>query len=880
MTTPLTSEVVVAHSQCPRKAYLLLRGGAPGEPHEYVRIQERRASANRERFLSTIVETSEVATRRVLRQGNFEVYCDVLTRRGGEEYEPTLIVGTGPITKEQRIALAYVGHVVGQLHGRRPASGRIVLKDGNAQRVKLEASYAALGTMLTALRAWSEQLPPEAPEVNLNDHCPVCPFRQECLAIAEKADSLTLLARMTPKLVRRFHKKGIFTITQLSYLYRPRRRKRSRPSDTSFKVELQALAIRTGKIYLHELPRVPRAAVELFLDVEGIPEEQSYYLIGVSVLRAGALEHHTFWANTPSDEANIWQSFLGMVSEYPGAPIFHYGAYERKAIATLGKRHGPNDGRLESLTQRLVNLSAHVHGKVYFPVRSNSLKDIGSFLGARWTSPVASGLQSLVWRDQWEISGDHQVRESLQAYNREDCHAAKILADALSQIDAFADDMGQVDYADRPKRCCSEAGELAHRQLEAVLKFASAAYHSRRRISFQPHPAPARKKRARRLRKRRRRITHTVLVPQRSTCPKCPNSSLRPSSSMSRRVLLDFILTRGGMRKRVIRYCGPQGYCPQCGRYYHPPDLAKYHKSEMYGRGFKAWVVYQRVALRLSYESIAESAYEQFGEPVSENSIPNFIREFARYYPDCERTMKERLLQSPFIHADETAISIRGVEYYVWVFTDGRHVVFQLHKTREGTVAQEFLAGYGGVVVSDFYAGYDAVPCRQQKCWPHLIRDLNDDLWAAPFDAEFERFVLAVRNLIIPIMQALHGGGAKARGLDRFLDSVEEFYAGTIFGTTYSSELASKYQKRFVKHKESLFTFLKCEGIPWHNNTAETAIRHLVVQEKISGSFFESVTHHYLVLLSIGQACRFQAKSFFKFLFSGEKDVDLFMSPL
>jgi len=194
--------------------------------------------------------------------------------------------------------------------------------------------------------------------------------------------------------------------------------------------------------------------------------------------------------------------------------------------------------------------------------------------------------------------------------------------------------------------------------------------------------------------------------------------------------------------------------------------------------------------------------------------------------------------------------------------------------------ASSIFAGYGGVVVSDFYAGYDAVACRQQKCWPHLIRDLNDDLWAAPFDAEFEQFVLAVRNLIIPIMQALQRGGAKARGLDRFLDSVEGFYAETIFGRAYSSELASKYQKRFVKHKESLFTFLKYEGIPWHNNTAETAIRHLVVQEKISGSFFESVTHHYLVLLSIRQACRFQAKSFFKFLFSGEKDVDLFMSPL
>jgi hypothetical protein len=27
-----------------------------------------------------------------------------------------------------------------------------------------------------------------------------------------------------------------------------------------------------------------------------------------------------------------------------------------------------------------------------------------------------------------------------------------------------------------------------------------------------------------------------------------------------------------------------------------------------------------------------------------------------------------------------------------------------------------------------------------------------------------------------------------------------------------------------------------------HNNTAETAIRHLVVQEKISGNFFEPIS--------------------------------------
>jgi hypothetical protein len=37
----ITSEVVVAYAQCPRKAYLLLFSSAQGELHEYVRLLER-----------------------------------------------------------------------------------------------------------------------------------------------------------------------------------------------------------------------------------------------------------------------------------------------------------------------------------------------------------------------------------------------------------------------------------------------------------------------------------------------------------------------------------------------------------------------------------------------------------------------------------------------------------------------------------------------------------------------------------------------------------------------------------------------------------------------------------------------------------------------
>ncbi len=99
-----------------------------------------------------------------------------------------------------------------------------------------------------------------------------------------------------------------------------------------------------------------------------------------------------------------------------------------------------------------------------------------------------------------------------------------------------------------------------------------------------------------------------------------------------------------------------------------------------------------------------------------------------------------------------------------------------------------------------------------------------------------------------------------------------------ITNTSYKFDVTQKYQKRFERYRESLFTFLSMDGIPWNNNTAERGIRHLAVQRKISGTFFEGPVSNYLLLLGIAQTCRFQEKSFLKFLLSGGLDVDAFRS--
>ena len=133
--------------------------------------------------------------------------------------------------------------------------------------------------------------------------------------------------------------------------------------------------------------------------------------------------------------------------------------------------------------------------------------------------------------------------------------------------------------------------------------------------------------------------------------------------------------------------------------------------------------------------------------------------------------------------------------------------------------------------------------------------------------------------MIIPIFETVDRYGVKTRYLNKFMKSVDWFYKDNITGKFYESEYIIKYQKRFDRYRDDLFLFLQEDGVPWNNNMGERAIRHLAVQRKISGTFFRTAVLDYLLLLGISQTCRFQEKSFLKFLISGEKDVELFKGP-
>jgi hypothetical protein len=300
--------------------------------------------------------------------------------------------------------------------------------------------------------------------------------------------------------------------------------------------------------------------------------------------------------------------------------------------------------------------------------------------------------------------------------------------------------------------------------------------------------------------------------------------------------------------------------------------------AHKYGPGVCSWVVYASIALRQTNATVAETLDEVFGIHLPLGSLSVLMRRAADRYRATYESLLTALRAGQLVHADETKVKIRGISGsgYVWVFASPQIAVYVYSPTRDGDTARDTLAGFRGVLVSDFYAAYDSLDCPQQKCLIHLVRDLNDDLLKHPFDEELKQMTVRFATLLQAVVETIDRYGLKKYHLHKHKKDVDVYFA-VESQAAYESEIALHYQQRLLKYREKLFTFLEHDGVPWNNNNAENAIKCFVSRRKtIGASLSEDGLRQYLPLLSIYQTLRYRGLSFWRFLLSGETDIDAF----
>lgn len=707
-------------------------------------------------------------------------------------------------------------------------------------------------------------------------YCSQCQFKNSCYEKLKEKDCISLLAGMTAKTRLKYQKKGITTITQLSYLFRPRRRISINPT-ASYAVELKALAIREQKTYIRQLPVFSEEKITIYIDFEGIPKENSIYLLGVLVCTSATKEYFSFWSENKEQEVANFEEFLNLIQQYPETPVYHFGSYEIKALKQTVKRQAKLLKQWLLIEKRMVNLLGYLRTHIYSPTYGNGLKELGGYLGFKWQDPEADGFLSINWRRNWEETRLGHWKDRLILYNKDDCLALHVVHNW------FKDLASGIEYSN--VQLVTQMKKHTPYQLQNNLEYgedfqliSKAAYFDYQRskiywrnakskntpIASETDLKPKTSGKGS-ITWKPKKVNEIIIAPPLKKCPHCGYTKLYQSRETKTAVIqTDLKFTVSGVRQHVAEYRSGTAKCARCYMKTNNRNLRIMH----YGDNLFALVINYYVSYHISNELISKLIREHYGIWISPMYLVMYKSKWwLKKWEPVASYIRKIVLNSPVVHIDETSIKLaRRESGYVWVFATLHTVYYHYTLTREANFLQDMLKDYRGIIISDFYPGYEPLKIKSQKCLIHLIRDLNDDLFKNQFDQEYKPIVTAFSSLLRNIIRTIDRHGLKKICLEKHIRETEQFY-NTFVEHTYKSELATKCAKRFKKHWEQLWTFLHYDGVPWNNNNAEAAIKAFAQHRRgVKGQMHVRGLTEYLQMLTVAQTCRYRNISFLDFI--------------
>jgi len=371
-----------------------------------------------------------------------------------------------------------------------------------------------------------------------------------------------------------------------------------------------------------------------------------------------------------------------------------------------------------------------------------------------------------------------------------------------------------------------------------------------------------RKRRAPEANQARRREEPSVVVTQAlpPTCPDC-GGRLGGVHVGRRRQVVDLPPPAAVV---VTEYPLERGWCSACRKWREAQvDLAGQALGQgRLGIGIAALVAHLRTSLRLPIRRIQAYLADLHGLQVSVGEVVDLLRRVGEQGVPTLMQVRDAARRRAVVHADETSWREAGQNGYAWLLAtpEGERYV-EYHHSRAGVVANGLLgADFRGVLVSDFYAGYNDTPGgRHQRCWVHLLRDARmlrethaDNLSVAGLETRV--WVDALLTLWQHVHHALtHPLATPAQRQTRHHRLLLDLQALGAQFVSVPDHPCRALAWRLWHFQHELLTCLLQSGVPPDNNLAERAIRPLVVTRKISGgtrSPHGSTTHMRLYSLA------------------------------
>ncbi|MFA5706905.1 MAG: transposase [Candidatus Neomarinimicrobiota bacterium] len=221
----------------------------------------------------------------------------------------------------------------------------------------------------------------------------------------------------------------------------------------------------------------------------------------------------------------------------------------------------------------------------------------------------------------------------------------------------------------------------------------------------------------------------------------------------------------------------------------------------------------------------------------------NMMNSLVNYLEPAYTRLGEEMIREDYLHADETVWYNNGHRGYAWGFFNNNYAYFVFPDSRAGKVVKKVfrvgspetaaLFNMCMVLIHDRYSAYTSIPVKHQNCYEHLKRDLIKMLEFDPDSDEAQRFVVALKPLLV---EAMHLCANKDI-------SDEEYYLDAnkikeqilkIVNAPANDGGVQGYQYIWRSHPKNFFQWVENRNVRCENNFAERGVRSLVIVRKTS----------------------------------------------
>jgi transposase len=237
------------------------------------------------------------------------------------------------------------------------------------------------------------------------------------------------------------------------------------------------------------------------------------------------------------------------------------------------------------------------------------------------------------------------------------------------------------------------------------------------------------------------------------------------------------------------------------------------------------------------------------GLKVTSQTLWDQLDAMAHHLEPTYRAIRREVLAAPVIGADETRWQLMGGKkkgnWYAWVLASPDAVFFDIQDSRSKASAERVLSGYGGVLMADGYAVYEALSRGDPKlivanCWAHVRRKFVEvqDNYPVACDQVLDliRELYGVEKAVRESVPREDVGTYHAALLETrrsrsqpVLDRIQQWVVDQHALPQSGLGRAILYMAELWK---GLTLFIDDPRIPLDNNATERAIRGLVVGRK------------------------------------------------